>query len=395
MVEAKLSALSVLSPDAPNKINETQPNYRERANDLIARAWDSSKVADDDMWNTYVRKGQRLKCLMQALDKGAGWLLEDTRRPPSAASKWSGDPIDALHKWYWHESAVNQDRDCDWEKQRLKTAFEGIGLNAKQSNPPTNGDNTCYRIEHVDEAKTKDKDNPKQIPEQKYTADGKEYTATGALYWFALNQKGGAIIGQNLENPVSATNWNWELPATPAQLPDLRFCSDIYWAYWCRNNPNVENLRIYGAHNVVNEETAALAVRALTKNGHERITPWPGISFDISGPDGQALIGSPIGSTIAHMLIGHKAELGIKWIRKVEVFTNDARPDGIVPKYMEIHMFFHIEDVPAEELVDPESEKEDKEGGMVERGVGMRVHSRMVHVRNQGRNVLREHIFRA
>jgi hypothetical protein len=69
------------------------------------------------------------------------------------------------------------------------------------------------------------------------------------------------------------------------------------------------------------------------------------------------------------MILGHKAELGIKWIRKVEVFTNDARPDGIVPKYMEIHMFFHIEDVPEEEIVDPEKPKEgDKEGRATGRG---------------------------
>ena len=86
--------------------------------------------------------------------------------------------IDALRKWYWHESSVNQDRDCDFEKQRLKGAFEGVGLNAKQSSSPTNGDNTCYRIEHVDGAMTKDKNNPKQISEQKYTVDEKEYTVS-------------------------------------------------------------------------------------------------------------------------------------------------------------------------------------------------------------------------
>jgi hypothetical protein len=60
----------------------------------------------------------------------------------------------------------------------LKAAFEGVGLDAKQSNPAADGDNTCYRIEHVDEAKTKDKENPKQIPEQKYTVDRKEYTVS-------------------------------------------------------------------------------------------------------------------------------------------------------------------------------------------------------------------------
>lgn len=95
------------------------------------------------------------------------------------------------------------------------------------------------------------------------------------------------------------------------------------------------------------------------------------------------------------MLIGHKAELGIKWVRRVEVFTNDKRPDDIVPKYMEIHMFFHIEDVPVEEVIDPEKEKEEnKPGGVVGNGVGAKVQSRMVNVRNGGRDFVREHVFR-
>jgi hypothetical protein len=85
---------------------------------------------------------------------------------------------DALQTWYWHESTVNQDRDCDFEKKGLKGAFEGVGLNPKQSSPPTNGDNTCYRIEHVDEAMTKDKINPKKTQEQKYKVGEKEFTVS-------------------------------------------------------------------------------------------------------------------------------------------------------------------------------------------------------------------------
>lgn len=52
----------------------------------------------------------------------------------------------------------------------MKTAFEGVGLNAKQFTSPTNGDNTCYRIEH--------ESNPNAIPEQKYKVDEKEYTVS-------------------------------------------------------------------------------------------------------------------------------------------------------------------------------------------------------------------------
>lgn len=91
MVEASLPVLSPLSPNTFDHVNDTQAIEHDSANRLAARAWDPSKVATDATWSTYVQKGQRLKCLMEAPDKGAGWLLKDTRTPPSAASKWSGD----------------------------------------------------------------------------------------------------------------------------------------------------------------------------------------------------------------------------------------------------------------------------------------------------------------
>ena len=48
--------------------------------------------ADDAMWRKYVEtKGNRLLCLMRATDRGAGFLTEDQRTPPSAASRWLGD----------------------------------------------------------------------------------------------------------------------------------------------------------------------------------------------------------------------------------------------------------------------------------------------------------------
>lgn len=52
--------------------------------------FDINKVTDDAMWNQYVSKGYHMNCIMDATDAGAGYLLEDTRKPPSAASVWSG-----------------------------------------------------------------------------------------------------------------------------------------------------------------------------------------------------------------------------------------------------------------------------------------------------------------
>lgn len=53
--------------------------------------FDPKVYANDALFNQYKAKGEHLICLMQATDKGAGLLLGDTREPPSAASKWTGD----------------------------------------------------------------------------------------------------------------------------------------------------------------------------------------------------------------------------------------------------------------------------------------------------------------
>ena len=54
--------------------------------------FDPAKYANDVMWKNYVEvKGEHLVCLMQATDKGAGFLQEDKRTTPSAASPWAGD----------------------------------------------------------------------------------------------------------------------------------------------------------------------------------------------------------------------------------------------------------------------------------------------------------------
>lgn len=96
IVVAELSAPIPLSPNALDSNNETQALDGDRAANVVARHWEITKPADNEMWNTFVGKGERLKCLMEASDKGAGSLLLDTRKPPSAASKWTGD----LTGWY-------------------------------------------------------------------------------------------------------------------------------------------------------------------------------------------------------------------------------------------------------------------------------------------------------
>jgi hypothetical protein len=119
-------------------------------------------------------------------------------------------------------------------------------------------------------------------------------------------------------------------------------------SHWVRDNPNVKNLRVYGAHNVVNEHTTFLVARAFKNKNIAKLTPWPGASFDMDTEEGQALLGAPIGTTMAHLLAGHKAELGLKHISKVYIITNDYPPGFSDSKRKEMHIFYTIEDVPTD-----------------------------------------------
>lgn len=84
---------------------------------------------------------------------------------------------------------------------------------------------------------------------------------------------------------------NWGRKANADELPDLRYCSDIFWGYWFRGNLNVKNLRVYGAQNIVNDITVLLAARALKETGQTGLIPWPGHIFDGTSDGGKALIG--------------------------------------------------------------------------------------------------------
>jgi hypothetical protein len=191
----------------------------------------------------------------------------------------------------------------------------------------------------------------------------------------------------NYESPKLGTIYNWgDRKATASDLPDLHFCSDILWGWWVRDNANVKTLRMYGAQNVVNDETSLISARILKKNNADRLTPWPGNQFDASTEEGKALIGSPIGATIAHLLKGHKAELGIKHITKVTICTGDARPGFPPPKHTDLHVFFHIEDVPPDKGTG-------HKGGKNE-GTGVALDSRTLHVRKEGKDFVREHVFK-
>jgi hypothetical protein len=120
--------------------------------------------------------------------------------------------------------------------------------------------------------------------------------ATSATYQFAINHDGGGLIAKSIESPRHAvlSSMSWGRAANPGELPAIEFASDIFWGYWVRDNPNVRNFRVYGAHHVINPDTSLLVARALRNRGKDKLEPWPGAVFKIGSEEHRALIGKPL-----------------------------------------------------------------------------------------------------
>lgn len=111
-----------------------------------------------------------------------------------------------------------------------------------------------------------------------------------------VNQNDGLIAALDILSPHNAVKTFWESiggTASPEDLPALRYASDLMWGKWVEGNPNVKSLQWYMAHNVINEDTAMIVLRAQENKRVSRLSVWPGILFDKEKDpvEFQALIG--------------------------------------------------------------------------------------------------------
>ncbi|KAJ4308566.1 hypothetical protein N0V94_009305 [Neodidymelliopsis sp. IMI 364377] len=314
--------------------------------------WKDRSVASDAAWKTYVDKGNHFHCLMRATPEGAQKLTEGST---PVESPWTGTLSTELKTWGWHEGEVETDFDCDFERLYFKEMFTGLDLDAKPSldeeDKPAPGHNTCFKLQHFDKSLKNPKGEELDVLQQPYVVDGITRYATGAYYNFGINS-GGAIIGMDLVSPRYAVTerHNWNREAAPNELPALRYMSDIFFGYWRRITSNPKNLRYYIATHVVNDDTVKLVARALKNNKMDDLSEWPGVTFEMDSDEWAALVGSPIGASIAALLFQHKAELGLKYVPKVTV-VYDSNPEKTRDRKRFrpwLHMVFHIEDVPVE-----------------------------------------------
>jgi len=91
-----LASIPPQIPGISNRLIRRQEQESEGVPDALLPVvagldFDPKKYASDADWGKYTNKGEHLNCLMTATDQGAGFLIDDTRIPASAASPWTGD----------------------------------------------------------------------------------------------------------------------------------------------------------------------------------------------------------------------------------------------------------------------------------------------------------------
>ncbi|KAL1654514.1 hypothetical protein SLS61_002702 [Didymella pomorum] len=291
----------------------------------------------------YRAKGDHYQCLFVADDEGAGQLVGDTRTPPSAQSIWKGNMYAERELWNWHQNYFDKD-DCDIQYLHLVDAFKVIGLSTECEEE--GGHNNDWSLGHYDEFRV-DPDSGHYggilpIIKQAYQVGATTYKSTGGYYKFIVNQHDGLLAAVDISSPRNAVKSHWKSIG---------------------GNSNVKNLQWYLAHNVINDETSRIVPRALCNKLIPKLYLWPGTLFDKKKDptEFQALIGSPIGGTIAIMLAQHKEELGNKEIYEVTVVTDDWSSSKKT-RVQEMHMFFHIRDMPEDSGDNKPTDDEAKRG---------------------------------
>lgn len=218
-------------------------------------------------------------------------------------------------------------------------------------------------------------------------ADVQNHTSSvrGGTYKFAVNVRDGVTIARQTLSPRTAVRhpFSWGREVRPDELPELQHVTDIHWGFWIKNNPNIKNFRGYGVENVVNDHTVLLVTRALRNRRKFALEIWPGVMFEKGSEEYMALIGSPIGDTIANFLITHKPWLGLKHVTHVIVVCDGNDQDTCARGMNKMHLFFTVEDAHFENEEGIEGNEGNRETGRIE--------SHVFHVRDDGKQVVREH----
>ncbi|KAL8813753.1 MAG: hypothetical protein Q9223_000816 [Gallowayella weberi] len=95
-------------------------------------------------------------------------------------------------------------------------------------------------------------------------------------------------------------------------LPPLHRLSDVLWAVWANEVYAPGNLRYFAFDGITNSQTQNLMIHIFQTRLNTIIVPWEKrLTFSLDSQEGKALFGSPLGVTLAWILIHRAEDLGM------------------------------------------------------------------------------------
>lgn len=101
------------------------------------------------------------------------------------------------------------------------------------------------------------------------------------------------------------------------QMPCVKYWSDVSFLQLTMRTELKFDLKHILQYYVINKRTLAVVNEIIGKDLH---VAWPGVTFDATSLQGQALIGTPNRNGMAYLLIQHKRKLGHKFISAITIF---------------------------------------------------------------------------
>ncbi|KAH7077580.1 hypothetical protein BKA63DRAFT_551841 [Paraphoma chrysanthemicola] len=243
---------------------------------------------------TIISKGAKLQLMMVSDDITAGNMMD----PPRTSAVSHLEDFHDFEKSRYIE--ITDASSSQWlsawlRRKEVGTALSQIGFGPAISSAPNNDGSApvhheCYLAECSSLDRT-------------YHCDAV------AHFMQVVNPRAGLIVACDNASPAAADSMHGR---NGGSLPDLRFWSDVAFLQWKSRAAMfglTKNLKYVLRYQVMNHATN-LAVAAINEINGTKKLQWPGITYDSASVEGNALLGTPTGSSIAYLLNVHPCVAG-------------------------------------------------------------------------------------
>lgn len=161
---------------------------------------------------------------------------------------------------------------------------------------------------------------------QANSVDGQTYEPTCATFAQICNPTAGILIADMNWTAFHVSALGIDDRMTEA-FPPLLHWSDIAFLQYKLACENVFgsaatklDIRYIFRFSIINSETISILTKIVNEHGSGLFEVWPGLTIDPQSEQGKAILGTPNGSGVLHLLAQHQKELGKKSIGKISLF---------------------------------------------------------------------------